>query len=221
MSRLGLSKCLFLPISSWRYWPFLSPGESWDPQTCRTRGSSATSSGPTRTRTRWAGERTTGGSASPSGRRWWPSFYTNTTSIWYAELTRSVSRNRGLVRFNSIYCCRWWRTDTSSSLRGSWSLSSLLLTTAGSLIMQVRDSDRGSVTLYVMIFLSGAMMSVDETLMCSFQILKPADKKKFPYGGLNAGRPVTPPRGATVQKAKGKKWMERNDNSDAEILSVT
>ena len=51
----------------------------------------------------------------------------------------------------------------------------------------------------------GAMMSVDETLMCSFQILKPADKKKFPYGGLNSGRPVTPPRGATVQKAKGKK----------------
>ena len=39
--------------------------------------------------------------------------------------------------------------------------------------------------------LSGAMMSVDETLMCSFQILKPADKKKFPYGGLNSGRPVT------------------------------
>merc|ERR1712025_998822 len=31
---------------------------------------------------------------------------------------------------------------------------------------------------------AGAMMSVDETLMCSFQILKPADKKKFPYGGL-------------------------------------
>ena len=25
---------------------------------------------------------------------------------------------------------------------------------------------------------AGAMMSVDETLMCSFQILKPADKKK-------------------------------------------
>ena len=67
---------------------------------------------------------------------------------------------------------------------------------------------------------AGAMMSVDETLMCSFQILKPADKKKFPYGGLNAGRPVTPPRGATVQKAKGKKWTERIDNSDAEILRV-
>ena len=56
-------------------------------------------------------------------------------------------------------------------------------------------------------------MSVDETLMCSFQILKPADKKKFPYGGLNAGRPVTPPRGATVQKAKGKKWRNEVINS--------
>jgi serine/threonine-protein phosphatase PP1 catalytic subunit len=42
---------------------------------------------------------------------------------------------------------------------------------------------------------SGAMMSVDETLMCSFQILKPAEKKqKFNYGGMGEGRPVTPPR---------------------------
>uniref|UniRef100_A0A336LSM1 Serine/threonine-protein phosphatase n=1 Tax=Culicoides sonorensis TaxID=179676 RepID=A0A336LSM1_CULSO len=37
---------------------------------------------------------------------------------------------------------------------------------------------------------AGAMMSVDDTLMCSFQILKPADKRKFQYGGLNAGRPI-------------------------------
>ncbi|CAG8525154.1 3309_t:CDS:2 [Funneliformis mosseae] len=42
---------------------------------------------------------------------------------------------------------------------------------------------------------AGAMMSVDETLMCSFQILKPAEKKqKYAYGGMQAGRPVTPPR---------------------------
>jgi len=41
---------------------------------------------------------------------------------------------------------------------------------------------------------AGAMMSVDETLLCSFQILKPAEKKaKYPYGGMNVGR-VTPPR---------------------------
>ncbi|XP_007235950.2 protein phosphatase 1, catalytic subunit, alpha isozyme b [Astyanax mexicanus] len=51
---------------------------------------------------------------------------------------------------------------------------------------------------------AGAMMSVDETLMCSFQILKPADKKLLSYsgaGGFGSGRPVTPPRNA----AKGGK----------------
>lgn len=45
---------------------------------------------------------------------------------------------------------------------------------------------------------AGAMMSVDETLMCSFQILKPAEKKqRFAYGGIGVGggRPATPPRG--------------------------
>jgi len=39
--------------------------------------------------------------------------------------------------------------------------------------------------------------------------LKPADKKKFPYGGFGAGRPVTPPRNApgagNTPKGKGKK----------------
>jgi len=38
---------------------------------------------------------------------------------------------------------------------------------------------------------AGAMMSVDETLMCSFQILKPAEKKPKPANGR---RPLTPPR---------------------------
>ncbi|CAF0956716.1 unnamed protein product [Didymodactylos carnosus] len=56
---------------------------------------------------------------------------------------------------------------------------------------------------------AGGMMSVDETLMCSFQILKPSEKKaKYQYGGLNSGRPLTPPRapGApTAQQPKGKK----------------
>lgn len=39
-------------------------------------------------------------------------------------------------------------------------------------------------------------MSVDDTLMCSFQILKPAEKKqKITYGGAaGSGRPITPPR---------------------------
>ena len=45
---------------------------------------------------------------------------------------------------------------------------------------------------------SGAMMSVDETLMCSFQILKPTDKRKnfgTAYGAAvaNGARPTTPP----------------------------
>ncbi|MGH0176838.1 UNVERIFIED_CONTAM: hypothetical protein FKN15_008162 [Acipenser sinensis] len=44
---------------------------------------------------------------------------------------------------------------------------------------------------------AGAMMSVDETLMCSFQILKPAEKKKS-----NASRPVTPPRNMVTKQAK-------------------
>lgn len=48
---------------------------------------------------------------------------------------------------------------------------------------------------------AGAMMSVDESLMCSFQILKPAEKRqRFAYAGINnagsgapsAGRPGTP-----------------------------
>lgn len=49
---------------------------------------------------------------------------------------------------------------------------------------------------------AGGMMSVDETLMCSFQILKPSEKKaKYQYAGLMSGpmpssvpRPMTPPR---------------------------
>ena len=46
---------------------------------------------------------------------------------------------------------------------------------------------------------AGGMMSVDETLMCSFQILKPSEKKaKYQYGGMNTGRPVTPPRTAQL-----------------------
>jgi serine/threonine-protein phosphatase PP1 catalytic subunit len=46
---------------------------------------------------------------------------------------------------------------------------------------------------------AGAMMSVDETLMCSFQILKPAEKKpRFIYGAMGQ-RPATPPRGSMGQ----------------------
>ena len=46
---------------------------------------------------------------------------------------------------------------------------------------------------------AGAMMSVDESLMCSFQILKPADKKpKINYNSGGLPRLGTPPRGAKV-----------------------
>jgi serine/threonine-protein phosphatase PP1 catalytic subunit len=38
---------------------------------------------------------------------------------------------------------------------------------------------------------AGAMMSVDETLMCSFQILKPAEKKATKTNSASS-RPITP-----------------------------
>merc|ERR1711871_1682094 len=43
---------------------------------------------------------------------------------------------------------------------------------------------------------AGAMMSIDDTLMCSFQILKPAERRtRYPYNGGNLNqRPATPPR---------------------------
>lgn len=41
---------------------------------------------------------------------------------------------------------------------------------------------------------AGAMMSVDENLMCSFQILKPAEKKPNSMFGTGGSRPSTPPR---------------------------
>lgn len=41
---------------------------------------------------------------------------------------------------------------------------------------------------------AGAMMSVDATLMCSFQILKPADKKpKFSFGSAATFKSGAPP----------------------------
>ncbi|XVF13206.1 hypothetical protein REPUB_Repub08aG0188300 [Reevesia pubescens] len=42
----------------------------------------------------------------------------------------------------------------------------------------------------------GAMMSVDKTLMCSFQVLKPADKKsKFNFGSTTTAKPGNPSAG--------------------------
>ena len=194
-------------------------GGSCGPPMSPTRGSCATSCGQTRTRTPWAGARMTGAWASPSGRRWSPSSSTNTTLTWYAERTRwgmvvcdlytTPSIHDGLKQTETCYSIshltRWWRMDMNSSPRGSLWRSSLLQTTVENLTTQVKNEGKQFTKASRCFTTSGAMMSVDETLMCSFQILKPADKKKFPYGGLNSGRPVTPPRGATVQKAKGKK----------------
>ncbi|XP_062109321.1 serine/threonine-protein phosphatase PP1 isozyme 3-like [Humulus lupulus] len=52
---------------------------------------------------------------------------------------------------------------------------------------------------------AGAMMSVDESLMCSFQILKPADKKpKFGFGSAAATtKPGPPSRVKSLLGAKG------------------
>ncbi len=45
---------------------------------------------------------------------------------------------------------------------------------------------------------AGAMMTVDENLMCSFQILKPAERKLMGgFGSMMGSRPSTPPRNKT------------------------
>ncbi|CAD6221895.1 GSCOCG00005228001-RA-CDS [Cotesia congregata] len=53
---------------------------------------------------------------------------------------------------------------------------------------------------------AGGMMSVDENLMCSFQILKPSEKKaKYQYGGMpgiQTGRPSTPQKNPTKKSKK-------------------
>jgi len=47
---------------------------------------------------------------------------------------------------------------------------------------------------------AGAMMSVDETLMCSFQILKPAERKQRFAVGADGPGPATPRQGNTPAK---------------------
>ena len=61
-------------------------------QTSRTRACCATCCGPTRTRTSWAGARTTAACPSPSGRTWSPSSCAGTTSTSSAGHTRCVTR---------------------------------------------------------------------------------------------------------------------------------
>ena len=42
---------------------------------------------------------------------------------------------------------------------------------------------------------AAGMMDVDENLVCSFQVWQ-GNKVKYQYGGMNSGRPATPPRSA-------------------------
>lgn len=51
---------------------------------------------------------------------------------------------------------------------------------------------------------SGAMMEVDENLVCSFRVLKPADKAKHPYSSP-ASKAPTPPRPAPKNPKSSKK----------------
>lgn len=50
---------------------------------------------------------------------------------------------------------------------------------------------------------AGAMMSVDDTLMCSFQVLKPAEKKpRFTFGSTTTAKPGNAPSGVKVYISK-------------------
>ncbi|TYK28789.1 serine/threonine-protein phosphatase PP1 isoform X2 [Cucumis melo var. makuwa] len=70
---------------------------------------------------------------------------------------------------------------------------------------------------------AGAMMSVDETLMCSFQILKPADKKpKLNFGSTTTTKPGNPPAGVKLALAIfGRFKVERILGASVGIYLVT
>jgi len=55
------------------------------------------------------------------------------------------------------------------------------------------------------VLIPGMIETVDSyMLMIALQILKPIEKKqKYVYGGMNSGRPVTPPRGKKKAGAPG------------------
>jgi len=66
---------------------------------------------------------------------------------------------------------------------------------------------------------AGAMMSVDDTLMCSFQILKPADKKsKFQPGNTSTGvgvfgSTITAKPGNPLPGVKVNAWLIKTWNA--------
>lgn len=56
---------------------------------------------------------------------------------------------------------------------------------------------------------AGAMMSVDDTLMCSFQVLKPAEKnKKFSFGSTTTAKPGSCPARLKVHSSFHFKYIE-------------
>ncbi|WMV31565.1 hypothetical protein MTR67_024950 [Solanum verrucosum] len=69
---------------------------------------------------------------------------------------------------------------------------------------------------------AGAMMSVDETLMCSFQILKPADKKsKFSFGSTTTAKPGSPTGMKSLQSFLNAKSMRAKPTTEVAIEVFT
>lgn len=69
---------------------------------------------------------------------------------------------------------------------------------------------------------AGALMSVDESLMCSFQILRPGEKKinnRFTFGGINNGRPMTPPRSMSSSPSASTASSESDDSESSSSSS--
>lgn len=136
--------------------------------------------------------------------------------------------------FNSfninLFCYRLWKTGTSSSQSDSWSLFFLLRITVVNLITlalwwlwtkrwcvhskyallipsKVVARIHGFAVLFCLSF--SDLLHKLELILFTFQILKPADKKKFPYGNSSTGRPLTPTRNTPAPNAKkGKKWRK-------------
>ena len=76
---------------------------------------------------------------------------------------------------------------------------------------------------------AGALMSVDQSLMCSFQILRPNQNRKasalFSFGGPKAGpnaggRPMTPPRGHAGPLADDEAAPEEDSPDDTAVEAV-
>ena len=72
--------------------------------------------------------------------RWLPSSFTNTTSTWYAELTRYKRQIADLQKILTLMSTRLLRMVTSSLRSDNWSPCSLHPTTVASSTMLVSES---------------------------------------------------------------------------------